>query len=201
MPENTSSSTSLTLLGRLRHSPADQVAWADFVQRYSPLLAGWCQKWGLQEADAHDVTQNVLLALSRQMRQFEYRPEGSFRSWLKTIAYRAWCDLLEQQSRPGGGTGDSAMLDLLQSVPAREAFMGKLEELCCAEVLDLAMTAVQKRVQAQTWEAFRLMAFEGLSGAEAAERLGMKVGTVFVASCRVEKLLREEIGRLDEDAR
>jgi WD40 repeat protein len=52
--------TSPTLLGRLRRSPADQAAWAEFVDRYGPRIYAWCRHWGLQEADAQDVAQAVL---------------------------------------------------------------------------------------------------------------------------------------------
>jgi RNA polymerase sigma-70 factor (ECF subfamily) len=44
------------------------------------------------------------------------------------------------------------------------------------------------------------VALEGHSGAEAAGRLGMKVAAVFVAKGRVQKLLREEIDRLERGA-
>src|SRR5262249_32858695 len=63
-------STSPTLLGRLARSPTDQAAWEEFVGRYSPQIHGWCQRWGLQAADAQDVTQDILLELARQMGDF-----------------------------------------------------------------------------------------------------------------------------------
>ena len=56
MPEDHSSRTSVTLLGRLRQDPKDQAAWNDFVARYQPKILEWCRGWRLQESDAHDVT-------------------------------------------------------------------------------------------------------------------------------------------------
>ena len=53
------------------------------------------------------------------------------------------------------------------------------------------------RVTPQSWEAFRLQAIEGLSGAETAERLAMNVGAVFVAKSRVHKLLQQAIRELE----
>ena len=70
-------STRTSLLLRLRQAPPDQEAWAEFVDRYGPQIHGWCRRWGLQEADAQDVTQTVLLRLAsklqtlRQMREEE----------------------------------------------------------------------------------------------------------------------------------
>jgi RNA polymerase sigma-70 factor (ECF subfamily) len=52
---------------------------------------------------------------------------------------------------------------------------------------------VRPRVQPLTWEAFRLTAFEGLSGAEAATRLKMAVTSVYKARSNVQKLLEAEV--------
>lgn len=193
-------STSPTLLGRLARSPTDQAAWGEFVGRYGPQVHGWCQRWGLQPADAQDVTQQVLLELARQMAGFRYDPQGSFRGWLKTVAYRAWCKFVEARRRPGLGTGDSAVAALLDSVEAGDDLMKRFEEESERELLEQAMARVRLRVQPNTWEAFRLLALEGKSGSEVAGQLGMKVGAVFVAKSNVRKMIEEEIGRLDQDA-
>ena len=67
MPRDHPSRTSVTLLGRLRQDPKDQAAWNDFVARYEPRILQWCRGWGLQESDAQDVTQDVLLKLNGLM--------------------------------------------------------------------------------------------------------------------------------------
>jgi DNA-directed RNA polymerase specialized sigma24 family protein len=61
------SGTSTSLLVRLQQAPADQAAWAEFVRRYGTRIHGWCRHWGLQEADAQEVSQEVLLKLIRAM--------------------------------------------------------------------------------------------------------------------------------------
>jgi RNA polymerase sigma factor (sigma-70 family) len=193
-------STSPTLLGRLAKSPADQVAWGEFVGRYGPQIDGWCRRWGLQAADAQDVTQHVLLELARQMASFRYDPQGSFRGWLKTVAYRAWCKFIEARKRPGLGTGDSAVAALLDSVAAGDDLMERVEQESNRELLERAMARVQLRVQPHTWEAFRLTALEEKPGGEVAQQLGMKIGAVFVAKSNVRKMIEEEINRLDRDA-
>ena len=48
------------------------------------------------------------------------------------------------------------------------------------------------RVEPRTWEAFRLTAYEGLSGDAAAARLGMSSEGVFKAKSRVMGFLRED---------
>lgn len=197
MSEAAEERTSATLLGRLRAPTTDQEAWAEFVRRYEPSLRRWCRQWGLQEADADDVAQDVLTKLARKLRTFDYDPSGSFRAWLKTVTHHAWRDFLDGRQRGPGGTGDSEVLERLRSIEAREDLVQRLGEQFDQEVLEEAMDRVRRRVAAHTWEAFRLTALVGLSGAEAAKRLPMQIAMVFVAKSKVQKMLREEIARLE----
>lgn len=190
-------STCLFLLGRVRQQPADQDAWAQFAHRYARMIRNWCRRWGLSTHDAEDLSQKVLLKLSQQMASFQYDAKGSFRAWLKTIAYRTWCDHLERRRREEQGTGDSVVLEMLKSTEARDNLMQQLEVAWNRELLAEAMRIVKARVQDHTWDAFRLMSHEGLSGREVAERLSMKVGAVWVAKSKVQKLIAEEIRELE----
>jgi len=184
--------TSTTLLRQLRDDPLDPTAWDRFVDRYGVLIYRWCRHWGLQEADAEDVTQNVLVELLRQMRHFVYDRAGSFRAWLRIIAYRGWCRFLEGQQRRG------ALTVALQRLHSSEAYEDLLQQLTLAddrEALERAMTAVRQRVQPHTWEAFRMQAFDGVSGDDVARQLNINIGAVFVARSKVQKMLRDEIER------
>jgi RNA polymerase sigma factor (sigma-70 family) len=197
MPAGRESRTRATLLGRLRADPADAGAWAEFVDSYGPRLVAWCRAWGLQDADARDVTQTVLLKLAVKLRDFAFDPGRSFRAWLKTVAQHSWLDFLEARKRAGQGTGDTAMLGRLQSVEARDDLLGRLNEAFDQELLNEAVARVRLRVAPQTWEAFRLTAQEGLSGAEAAARIGMQAAQVYVAKRRVQKMLQDEVRALE----
>src|SRR5438132_7593471 len=97
------SETSATLLGRLRQTPADHAAWSAFVLCYGPRIYEWCRLWHLQEADAQDVTQNVLVQMVNAMQTFTHRGTGSFRGWLKTVTHHAWHKYLKQQQRARRG--------------------------------------------------------------------------------------------------
>ena len=48
-----------TLLVRIRDA-RDQEAWGRFVDLYGPLVYGFLHKRGLQDADAADLTQDVM---------------------------------------------------------------------------------------------------------------------------------------------
>src|SRR5438309_5771137 len=84
--------THVTLLAQLRQHPSDQASWDEFVERYGRHIYRWCRQWKLQDADAEDVTQDILMKLARKLPAFAYDPSRSFRGWLKTVAHHAWRD-------------------------------------------------------------------------------------------------------------
>jgi RNA polymerase sigma-70 factor (ECF subfamily) len=88
---------------------------------------------------------------------------------------------------------------LLHNVEARDELTGRLQATFDQELLELATARVRARVQERTWEAYRLAALEGLSGAEAAARVGMQIGTVYKAKSKVHALLQETLGELQEE--
>jgi RNA polymerase sigma-70 factor (ECF subfamily) len=193
MPPDSALRTSASLLARLQQETPEPDAWPQFVRRYGPLLYRWCRSRGLQEADTEDVTQNVLVKLARRLRDFRYDGTQSFRAYLKTLAHYAWCDLLAERQQAAQGSGDSNVLHELNSVEARDDLARRLAEEFDLELLERAKQEVHALVEPQTWEAFRLTAEEGLSGAEAAGRLNMSVTAVFKARSRVQQMLRERV--------
>lgn len=192
------SDTRPTLLARLRQRPHDQVAWDEFVAHYGPVIRAWCRHWQLQEADIDDVTQNVLLRLAAKLPDFVYDPSKSFRAWLKTLTHHAWQDFLHRYLGPVAGTGDSQVHRILDAAPAQDDLHARLDAAFDRELAAIAMARVRQRVAAPTWEAFHLTAVEGLNATQAADRLQIPVGRVYLARHRVQQLLREELQRLDD---
>ena len=189
-------STRPTLLARLRHDPASDAAWDEFVEQYGRHIYRWCRQWRLQDADAEDVAQEILLKLARKLRDFAYDPKSSFRGWLKTVAHHAWRDFVDSRGR-ARAIGDEHIWELLQSVEAREDLVAKLEEAFDYELLEAAKVQVRLRVAPHTWEAFRLVAIEGLPVADVAAKVEMQVAMVYVAKSKVQKMLHEEIQKLE----
>ena len=127
MADATLPSTRLTLLTQLRQDPSDQAGWDEFVERYGRHIYRWCRQWKLQDADAEDVTQDILVKLTHKLRAFAYDPSRSFRGWLKTVAHHAWRDFVDSR-RGRAAAGDSQVRELMQTLEAREDLVQKLEE-------------------------------------------------------------------------
>lgn len=192
MDAPTEAVTRVTLVGRLQQTPSDQAAWAEFVAAYGWRITGWCRQWGLQEADCQDVTQIVLVKLLRAMQKFRYDPSQKFRAWLKTITHHAWQDLLRSRRRR-----HPAEEDPLEKLATLEDLTQRLEQGYQQELLERALPRVKARVDPPTWTAFRLTALDGLTGAEAADRLGLRVTSVYKAKRHVQRLLEAEVRSLE----
>jgi RNA polymerase sigma factor (sigma-70 family) len=189
--------TRSSLLDLLRTDPANQAGWDQFVDRYGPHIYRWCRAWKLQDADAKDVTQTILVKLTQKLREFDYDPSRSFRGWLKTVAHHTWRDfeVSRRHERPAGG--DSGLEEQMLSLEAREDLAQKLEEAFDMELLEAAQVRVRLRVAPHTWEAFRLVALESRPAVEVAARVHMQVAMVYVAKSKVQKMLQEEIVKLE----
>jgi RNA polymerase sigma factor (sigma-70 family) len=199
MREAETSITSVSLLLRLGLHPSDQAAWEEFVDRYGAKIYSWCRAWGLQDADAQDVTQAVLTKLAVQLRRFTYDPSQRFHGWLRTLVKNACRDCMADRRRTIGAVarGQDDRADLIHTIEAREDLACRLEAEFDLELLEEAERRVRRRIAPHTWEAYRLTAIEGLSCADAACRLGMKVAAVFVSRSHVTKQLQGEVRDLE----
>jgi RNA polymerase sigma-70 factor (ECF subfamily) len=192
--------TRATLLARLyRSGTADETAWREFVDLYGRQIYKWCRYWQLQDADAEEVTQQVLVQLLSKMKEFVYDPAHSFHAWLKTVTHHAWRNLAVSRQHKMAGSGDSHLWEQLLTLPARDDLALRLEQEFDRELLETAMLRVRLRVAPHNWEAFRLTALDGVSAREVAKRLDMKIAHVYAARSSVQRLLREEVEQLDKD--
>ncbi len=189
--------TSVTLLGRLRLLPADPGAWQEFIDCYGPRIYRWCRHGGLQEADAEDLTQTILLKLLRVMQTFEYDATLRFRGWLRTVVHNSWHDLLRTLQRTRVETGAMNGADPLDSIEARDDLVTRLEAAYDRELLELAASRVRLRIAPQTWDVYRLSAIEQMPVGDVAFKLNMKVAAVYKARNNVQKYLRDEVKYLE----
>lgn len=186
-----------SLLLRIRDA-ADRDAWRQFVDVYAPLVYQLARRNSLQDADAADLTQDVLQAISRSARKLDYDPDrGSFRSWLFTIARNKVRNFLIRRKgrwQRDGKPGSSELLDE-QPAPQETALWEQEYE---QRLFDWAAGQVRGQFQDATWQAFWSTAVEGRPPGDVARTLGISVGAVYIAKSRVLARLREQIQQLEE---
>jgi RNA polymerase sigma factor (sigma-70 family) len=194
--ESTSSHTGTTLFGLLAQ-PASGQAWTKFVDRYGPQILRWCRARGLQQADAENVTQEVLSRFAKVARTFAYDPAKSgFRAWLRTVTRNALNDLVKD-TRKVRASGDHRLLEILESLEAARSLEQELDGEFRRELLEQAMGQVRLRVDPKTWQAFELLAIADKAGKEVAQQLQMSVAAVYMAKSRVVRMLEAETRRLE----
>src|SRR5207253_2195569 len=101
----------------------------------------------LQDADAEDVCQMVLVRLAERMRDFVYDPARSFRGWLRTLTRHAWSDFVQSRQRAGRGSGADEAERCLYTVEARDSLVAQLEEHFDREIVEEASARVRLRVE------------------------------------------------------
>jgi RNA polymerase sigma-70 factor (ECF subfamily) len=184
-------STPVSLLEQLRQSP-DEAAWARFVHLYSPLLFRWARQAGLDEGDAGDLVQDVFVILLKELPRFEHDPARSFRAWLKTVVLNRWRNQVKRQAR-APALGDGVLAD----VPAADESLFEEQEYR-RQLLGQALGLLRTEFQPATWKAFQEHGLNGRAATVVAAELGMTLGAVYGAKCRVLGRLREQLrGLLD----
>jgi RNA polymerase sigma factor (sigma-70 family) len=183
-----------SLLVRVR-DPGDGPAWVQFVDIYAPLIYGHARKKGLQDADAADVTQEVLRAVAPAIRQLDYDPgRGSFRGWLFTIVRNELRSFMSRQERQARGRGDTEAIAILQAqaqpVSDEEAAWSADYE---RRLFSWAAEQIRPTFAEATWQAFWRTAVEGQNPKEVAKALAMTLTSVYTAKSRVLARLKELI--------
>jgi RNA polymerase sigma-70 factor (ECF subfamily) len=94
----------------------DQAAWEQFARIYWPVVYNVARMRGLQDADAQDVAQQVLLSVSKALPTWERRDESTrFRHWLCHMARNATINMLTLQPRDRAVGGPALPADIPES--------------------------------------------------------------------------------------
>jgi RNA polymerase sigma-70 factor (ECF subfamily) len=191
-------STRVSLLVRLG-DPQDEAAWTQFVDLYAPLVYGYARKQGLQDADAADLAQDVLLSVAGAVGKLEYDPaRGSFRSWLFTIVRRKLSNRRRSQRTRRDAVNGASMDRFLVELPAPAREQDQWEAEWERGLFAWACEQVRMDVTATSWQAFWRTAVDGQPGKQVARDLGLSVAAVYHARSRILARLKEFVKVVEE---
>jgi RNA polymerase sigma-70 factor (ECF subfamily) len=193
--------TSLSLLDQLQHSPDDQ-AWNRLVGLYAPLLMRWLKRYEVQNSDAEDLIQDVLLVVSRDLKGFDHAGHpGAFRSWLRTILVNRLRNFWRNRNQGPQAFGRS---DIDQRLAELEDPASQLSQLWNKQhdrhVVLRLLALVEPHFEANTWKAFCRVALEGKRADVVAKELGISLNSVFISKSRILSRLRQEAEGLVDSA-
>jgi RNA polymerase sigma-70 factor (ECF subfamily) len=195
---NSAPETRASLLIRVR-DPGDRAAWHEFVEIYRPVIVRLARRKGMQEADAEDVAQQVLISIARAAQEREHDPaRARFRTWLHRVAHNAILNALARR-KPDRGSGDSGLLAALEQCESHDGPASELLRLeHRREVFRWAARRVRSEFHPSTWDAFWSTAVEGRPVETIAEALGKNPGSIYAARSRVIRRIQQKVTEYEE---
>lgn len=180
-------STHSSLLLRLR-TPHDVEAWSRFVHLYAPMIHRWVRRLSVEENQADDLVQDILLVMVEKVSEFVRQRPGSFRTWLRTIAVNKARDYFRKQKSLTSAsqyTESEALVD----DPAQWVSEQEYHTLLARNALRLMSSSFSEITCRAVWEHVA----QGRSAASVAAELGVTENAVYLARGRVLKRLRQEL--------
>lgn len=191
--------TSQTLIARVK-DPADAAAWNEFVAIYRPVVYRMARRRGLQDADAHDLAQRVMLAVSQAIQSWEPdKDRPPFRAWLATLSRNAIINALSRR-RPDASSGSTHTFDLLnEQAEADPQTTAELALESRRETLRWAAEQIRGEFSEPIWRMFWETAVSGRPVADVAAENGRTAGAVYMARFRIMQRLKEKVAEATVD--
>jgi RNA polymerase sigma-70 factor (ECF subfamily) len=176
-----------------RAQNGEENAWKDLTDLYRPLIIRWLNRQGVPTGDLDDLSQDVLLTVVKHLPTFQHSGRrGAFRAWLRTIVCSRTVDYWHALDPGTKGQGGSAATAALQQLADPDSELNReWDEEHDHYVLNCLLDLVQEEFEPTTLKAFRRLALDGVSGAEAAGEVGLTVAAVYVAKSRVLQRIRQ----------
>ncbi len=187
--------TRQSLLIRLQQQSED--AWSEFLSIYEKSILDYARRRGLQDADAQDVTQEVLAAVGQKVNSWESDPEkGKFRGWLFRVARNIAVDKIIEQSKKAELNGSRAAEAIATQARDQESliFWNNYRK----QLMHWAAEKVRPHVSKTSWQAFWMTAIEGQPAPKVAQALDLAIGNVYAAKFRIVARIRETVERFDD---
>ena len=195
--------TRRSLISRLRNAD-DHESWRAFFETYWKLIYSFSIKCGCRDAEAEEVVQETIIAISKKMIEYKYDPAVcSFKGWLMHVTHCRVIDQLRKRDhrlvRTGVGSNGSLEDFALDNLP--DPLGPELESVWKEEwethIMDAAMERVKRKANAQQYQIFHLHAVRKYSTEKIAEMLSISRGQVYLAKHRITAMLKKEVKELE----
>lgn len=186
--------TTTQLLESLRE-PGNDALWAEFDDRYRPVLLAFARAQGLDADAASEVAQVTLAQFSRDFGAGRYaRERVRLSSWILAIARHRLIDLKRAHQRRRIERGQSAVDDASDERGLADAWESARQRVILERAF--AVLRSEQRLGERTIQAFELCALRRVPPEAAAVECGMSVAETYVAKNRAIKRLREIVAHI-----
>ena len=178
-----------SVLARARDGDA-----GEFARIYSPLIYRMARRRGLDEHDAEDLMQQMMLELLRLLPRFRYdRSKGTFKGFLKKMTGNRAVDLYRRKKPLIDPTAAEEIAGDDDSTD--EEFDREWQKAHLLAALD----AIRAQVKPSTFQSFQLFALEGWPIEKVAATLGLSRNQVSQNKRRVIQRLRAQVEEQERD--
>jgi RNA polymerase sigma factor (sigma-70 family) len=185
-----------SLLLKLQDS-ADCESWHEFVAIYRPVVYRMARRRGMQDTDAQDLAQAVLISVADSVACWQIDPQRArFRTWLVRVARNAIIDAFRRK-RPDVGEGGTTQIIRLQQQPVPDH--AEIDTEHRRELFRWAARQVRWEFAEETWLAFWRTAVETKPVQEVAKDLGKSPGAIYIARSRVMRRLQERVREVEHN--
>ncbi len=159
---------------------------------YQPLIRKWLGRFGAPPNELPDLSQSILTVIIKKLPEFQHQGrEGSFRSWIKSITRNCLLEFWRAKKIHPVATGKTSFQEEInQLADDTSDLSAKWNREYDQQVLATLLNQIQNEFKPSTWNAFQLVAIEGISAKAAAEQLSVTVNSIFIAKSRVMARLR-----------
>lgn len=176
----------------------DESAWFELWEVFGPVLRAQLAKWGRGRIGAEtvrDLTQETLASLSDSIDRYDPTRGARFSTWLLSIAKHALGDEMDRRMalKRGAGKkpGEFDERFMLQHAGA------EADQVYERNVFNAKVYAAIRKAEAAAdfipFQVYRMRVFDGQTGREVAEHLGVSEPTVSRYLQKVRDLLRRRI--------
>lgn len=181
--------TSKTLLDRI--AAGDEISWDEFYTRYGKIVRSLAKFKGLDDSEAEDVCQKVMLQFFKQSKTFKFDPDiARFRTYFGHIIQTKIADYFRKQP--------DEPFEELEPEPVES----KTDSLFLSEwrkmILKEAERELKNRVAPETFQAYELYAVQNRPAEKVAAYLNCSVNQVYQAKKRCFAMMREILLKMNE---
>ena len=174
--------TSKTLLEKI--SSGDEISWDEFYLKYSPIVKAIAQFKGLNEVDADDICQQVMMQFFKQSKTFKFDPNiAKFRTYFGRIVNAKIVNYYRKRGEVSSNEPEEIPVDSEEE----KLFMDEWRKA----VLKEAEQELKQRVAPETFQAYELYAVQNRPVKKVAEYLDCTENQVYQAKKRCFAMMRE----------
>jgi RNA polymerase sigma factor (sigma-70 family) len=179
----------------------DETAWFELWEIFGPVLRAQLTKWGRGQIGietVRDLTQETLAALSKSIDRYDPSRGARFSTWLLSIAKHSLGDEIDRRMalKRGGGKRPAEFDERFMSQSATVEADGVYQQSVFRAKVYAAIRRTESEAEFMPFQVYQMRVFDGSSGKDVAEQLGVSEPTVSRYLHKIRDLLRQRLSEV-----